>query len=260
MHFITGDNLNLSNPEREDLDVITDMVKKHDIKVVIIDTFRAVAGGMKEEKAEEVRAFFSRFRPIKDMGVCIIFLDHFRKPSHFEGKIPKKEHLFASQDKVSNSEVLLMLRTEPGSEITSVYQRKNRLGPEISPFNIRMEDTDINSTKNKTKILYDGEIDDVIPKAVQAQEIIPEILKGGPKTRKELLSLVYKESKIAERTTSGACRELEKITAIEVTKKGKENLYTLKPASTGVVKDKNVGKNDSDNNSATTLPLKELKA
>lgn len=258
MYFIDGSNLNFNDPDRPDLYDVIEFVNTRNVKVVVIDTFRAVAGGMKEEKAEEVRAFFKRFQVFKEIGVCVVFLDHFRKPSHLEGKTPKKEHVFASQDKVSNMEVLLMLKTEPGTEITSVYQRKNRLGREIPPFNFRMEDTDIDSENNKITVIYDGELDVSVSKPEEAKGTIIEVLTEGPKTRKELLDIVYKRTKIASRTTSDAYRELESKGIIITTKRGRENVYTLNLGPTGDVDEKNSGNDDGNKNTDTTLPLNDL--
>ena len=104
--FFTNESeepLNLSKEAK--VNWLLEFIEKEKIKVVFIDTLRAVAGGLKEEKAEEVRAFFNLFRQVKNRGVTIVFLDHCRKPNHFEGKIPKKEQLFASQDKAASVEI-----------------------------------------------------------------------------------------------------------------------------------------------------------
>jgi hypothetical protein len=257
-YFITKDALNLNDEDGTDLEDVIEIVKKREVSVVIVDTFRAVAGGLKEEKADEIRSFFNRFMQLKEIGVCVIFLDHLRKPNHFEGKVPKKEHLFASMDKVAVADVLVMMRTEPGSEITSVYQRKNRLAPEIDPFTFRMEDTDINSDNNQTRLIYQGEIggeDSVVEKA---QEVILEVLEEGPRTRKELISIVYKQVKVAERRASDAIRELEASQFIEVSKRGKENLYTLQPLDTGDVVKEEAPETVALINSDATLPSKEI--
>lgn len=258
---VYSDAINLNSEDGGDLNSIIQLIEKEHIGVVIVDTFRGAAGGMKEEKAEEIRMFFEKLRPLKELGVSLVFLDHMRKPSHFEGKTPKKEQMFASMDKIAISDNVVLIRTEIGSEVTSVYQRKNRLAPELAPFKFRMEDSDINDEKNnKTKLIYDGEVDSNESKVEEAQEVILEALEDGPMTRKQLIGVVYKEKKIAERTASEACRVLEASGYIEATKRGRENLYTLKPPKTGDVATMNVGKNDSDNNSATTLPINNLTA
>ncbi len=257
-YFITKDALNLNDVDGTDLEDVIDIVKKKKVKVIIIDTFRAVAGGLKEEKAEEIRAFFTRFMQLKELGVCVIFLDHLRKPNHFEGKTPKKEHLFASQDKVAVADVLIMMRTEPGSEITSVYQRKNRLAPEIEPFTFKMEDTDINDENNKTTLVYEGEIDGDESAIEKAQEVILEVLEDGPRTRKELLTAVYKQAKVAERRASDAMRELETGQLIDVSKRGRENVYTLHPVDTGDVAKKEAPKTVALIDSDATLPSNEI--
>lgn len=73
-------------------------IVENNISVVFIDTFRAVAGGLKEEKAEEIRKFFNFFKPLKHLGVTAVFLDHLRKPTRWE-KVPKKNICFRVKTK-----------------------------------------------------------------------------------------------------------------------------------------------------------------
>src|SRR3989344_5816461 len=101
-----------------------ELIQRQKVKVVILDTFRAFAGGMEEGKAELIRQFFNNLKPLKDQGVSVIILDHTRKPNRFEGQAPKKEQLFASQDKVASVEILLMLKSNAGSDDIFVYQLK----------------------------------------------------------------------------------------------------------------------------------------
>jgi hypothetical protein len=201
-------------------------VKQQKINIIFVDTFRASAGGIKEEKAEEIRKFFNLFKSFKDSGVAVVFLDHCRKPNNFEGKIPKKEQVFSSQDKVASTDLLMMLRSEDDS--IEVYQRKNRLGIEIKPFKILMTDTFVEDKPTKTELTYAGEIEDGESKKEQAKKVILDILflEGG-KTRQDLLEMLFKASKIGGRNASEALRELESETKIKMTKQGKKNFYFI---------------------------------
>jgi hypothetical protein len=84
--------------EESAVNELADVIAKEKINVVFLDTFRAIAGGIKEEKADEIRAFFNRFKSLRDRGVSFVFLDHHRKPSGFDNSNPRKELLFGSQD------------------------------------------------------------------------------------------------------------------------------------------------------------------
>lgn len=227
LYLLSGDEFNLNDGIETDLQSLKYFIHDNNISVVFIDTFRAVAGGLKEERAEEVRTFFNRLKEFKDKGVVFVFLDHFRKPSRFEGKVPKKENLFSSQDKVASVEILLMLQKDEASEEINVYQRKNRLGLEIKPFKMIITDSIDSYGNTKTEIKFGGFIEDGETKKVQAKELIVRMLTEGGKTRKEILSLALEE-KIGEKNTSDALREMEKSGEINSTKKGRENFY-MKP-------------------------------
>lgn len=96
----TGDPLNDDDAAK----AVFSFVEEHDIRVVFIDTLRSVAGGMREEKAEEVRRFFERFRPWKEKGVSVVILDHCRKPMPFEGSgHPKRNRYLAAKTKSRRS-------------------------------------------------------------------------------------------------------------------------------------------------------------
>ncbi len=225
--FILSQNeLNL-NDDGDEVEGLIEYIEKNKIVTVFVDTFRAVAGGMEENKAELVRKFFNRFKPLKDKGVGVVFLDHFRKPNHFEGKVPKKEHLFASQDKIASVETLLMIQSMEISEEIHVYQRKNRLGMEIKPFKIGMADEDTNGVR-KTNLKYLGEIEEAEIKKDEAKKAIPIYLEEGSKTTKELMEAIATEFKIGERNLRDALRELVEEKKIEQKMKGRMHIYSLK--------------------------------
>ena len=202
------------------------IIKHFNISVVFIDTFRAVAGGLREEKAEEVRKFLQQFKSFKDEGVSLVFLDHYRKPNNFEGKIPKKEHLFGSVDKVASIEILLMVKTDESDNSVNIYQRKNRLDKELDPFKIYLKDEIDQDQQKKTKLSFGGFISTDENKKDQAKAVIPFLLTDTGLTRKEILKGLLDEG-IGEKNASDALRELDKAGIIEVNKKGRENYYLL---------------------------------
>lgn len=212
----------------EDLKWLYAQVKEHNIKAVFIDTLRAVAGGLKEDKAEEVREFTSKFVTLKNQGVCVVFLDHCRKPSQGEGKIPKKEQLLGSQDKLASVEVLLMIKSDERSEEILVYPKKNRTGIERKPFRIEMKDeVDEEMQTIGVNFKYAGEEEDKEYKIDQARNIVMNLLEEGGKKRQELLDLVFKIKKIGHKNTSDSIRELQREGLITAKKIGRENFYEL---------------------------------
>ncbi|MDO8496207.1 MAG: AAA family ATPase [bacterium] len=201
-------------------------VKVFEISVVFIDTFREVAGGLKESQAEDVREFFNPFKPFKNEGVALIWLDHFRKPARWEGDVPKKEYLLGSQDKAAGCEVLLMLKTDDKTEEIGVYQTKNRVGAILKPFKIKMEDELVDSQKI-TKFSYLGEIEEKEQQKERAKELILNILKERGSYNKELVSAVYESSKIGSRNTQEALRDLIKAKTIDFVREGRKHYYFL---------------------------------
>ncbi len=226
IYLLSRDELNLQ--KKEHIEWLYAFIAEHQIRLVIIDTFRAVAGDIDENSAREVREFFNKFKPLKDKGVTIVFLDHCKKPYQNEGKVPRKDQLFASQDKVASVEVLLMTRSDDRSQEIQVYQRKNRNGIECDPFRIEMID-EVNEQMETVRIrlAHAGEIDDRSYKLDQAKEVILTVLGEQERSRKEILSILLKIHNIGSKNTSVALRELASDNLLITAKKGREHIYSL---------------------------------
>jgi hypothetical protein len=223
--WIYGDNINLNTDKG--IKRLFSIIKKHNISTVVIDTLRAVAGGMEENKAEIVRIFFNRFHALKNAGVSIIFLDHTRKPNMMEKGMVKKEQLFASQDKVASVEILLMLKSQRGTNEIHVHQEKNRLGEEIPAFSVIMEDT-LEDGNKKTTFKYGGEVIETALKKDQAKELILSMLSEdqGMKAA-DIIQVLYDKEKIGQKNVRTALQELEKDKKIDSSRIGKEKFYML---------------------------------
>ncbi|KKQ34612.1 MAG: Virulence-associated protein E [Candidatus Nomurabacteria bacterium GW2011_GWB1_37_5] len=218
------DSLNLN--EEKVANEFLKLIVNNDIKVVFVDTLRAVAGGLKEDKAEDVRMFFNRFKILKDTGVAIIWLDHRRKPLNFEGKVPKKEQLLGSQDKTASVEILLQLSSESGSDEIRVYQAKNRLDKEIPAFKILMKDSVAEDGIETITLGYDGIIEEDETKKDEAKENILALLRESEKTTKEILDVLSRQ-KIGSKNSRAGLKELFEEGKIDMAKRGKQNLYFL---------------------------------
>jgi len=238
--FVSQDSVNLSSEESTDLDEVIEIVKKEKIGVVFVDTLRSVADGMEENKAEEVRKFFNRFKSLKDMGVCVVFLDHLRKSYGPRQSEPQKDNLLASQDKTASVEVLLMLQKKADSPVITIHQRKNRLGPEAPSFDISITDTDMNLKKNRIVVEFKGthqSIESVIEKAKVGAL---KALEGGAMTRQELIEHLKKTVGIAQRSAHVALKALDESKLVEVEKVGRKHKFSTKRAEMGDVENKNL--------------------
>lgn len=213
----------------EYLDWLLKQVIEHDVRVIFIDTLRAVAGGLREDKAEEVREFLNKFLSFKKMGLCIIFLDHCRKAHPFEGKTPKKEQLLGSQDKVACLETLLMIKSDERNPEVKVYPKKNRNGIEYEPFSIVMESLmDDEANEIGINIKYGGPLEgSQESKSEEAKGLILTFLADGSKTAKQAVEYLGAEHKIGESNVRFALRELSRANKVRVERQGRENVYGL---------------------------------
>ena len=172
--LLSQDSLNLN--EDRSIQLLHEYIEKNHIEFVVIDTLRSVAGGIKEEKAEEVRMFFNRLKPWKDRGISYLVLDHCRKPARFEStQVPKKEQLLGSQDKTASVEVLHMIRSEEKSNEIMFYPKKSKVAREIAPFKILMSD-ETTEHGEYVRLTYGGEIEEKKLKADEAEGMIKSYL------------------------------------------------------------------------------------
>lgn len=224
LRIFNDKELNLNSDEGEAW--LHTTIEYYNIKVVFIDTLRSVAAGLKEDKAEEVRAFYNRYRSLKDKGVVLVWLDHFRKPNNFEKRIPQKEHLIGSTDKTAGVEVLLMLKSDIGADEIQVYQRKNRLSKEVEPFRVSMIDEETPEGR-RTLLKYEGEIEEKETQKEEAKKYALEFLAEGGRTSNEILEAISSQQKIGHKNIRIALGELVAQGRIDVGRKGRQNYYFL---------------------------------
>ena len=215
---------------------IIKFAQQNKVKLIIADTFRALAGGLKEEDAGEIRAFFNLYKPLKDMGVFLIFLDHTRKLQTFDGFEPKLDQIFGSQDKKGCTESILMIRSPGRSKDISVYHLRCRIAIEQEPFKATIEDVVGEYGKIQTVLNFAGAPDHVANKKEEAVGAILSIIQNEQRSRKQLLELLLARN-IKERNASEALREMEKDGRIIATRDGREKVYSISGsvAETGTV-------------------------
>lgn len=225
IYLLSRNEFNLS--KKESINWLLGFIAEKNIGAVFVDTLRAVAGGLEENKAEDVRSFFNEFKALKDKGVFVLFLDHCRKPSIHENKEPKKEQVLASQDKVASIEVLLMIKSDERSEDILFYQKKSRSSVECKSFKIIMKDIiDDEVNTIAIELNYGGDIGEREYMLDKARNMIMDVLYSGGKKRKEILTILL-ERKIGGKNASEAIRSLEKEGKITSKKEGRENFYQI---------------------------------
>jgi hypothetical protein len=246
LEIINNDNLlimpvsDLNLNDKNVVSKILEIIDTHKVNVVIIDTFRAVAGGLNENEANTIRQFFNRFKETRDKGTTFVFLDHYRKPSRMEGNIPKKEFLFGSQDKVSGVDGVLMLKKE--GDFISTYQVKSREEKEINPFKMELRDTKHEDGKETTKLFYIGEISEEDTLRIEIKSVVVNVLTERPNlSKRELLEFILLQKKVSPRTLDSALKELREEGEISVGKRGRQNIYFLKKVDDSVSTESDLG-------------------
>jgi len=218
--------LNLNNPDV--VKQLIDHVKAKNICTVFIDTFRSVAGGIKEQNADEIRTFFNRFRPIVENGVAVVVLDHTRKPNQFEKRTkPMLEQIFSSQDKVAVVVNVLMIGPSEEKNSLALHQMKLKCGKENNPFNIIMRDEDEGSPEQKTFLEYGGEFNEEQFKVEHAKDAIVEYLKaqGSEKSANDIREALSNE--VGKSNIDKALKHMREHKGIGSRREGKAYLYRV---------------------------------
>jgi len=194
VYFLSQDILSLNDPRV--IDQLFAFIQTNEVKVVFVDTLRSVAGGIKEEKAEEVRAFFARFKAWKDRGVSVVIMDHCRKPQRWEGaKQPKKDQILGSQDKVAAVEMVHMLHSEERSEEIFFYPIKSKISREANPFKLLLRFEDREGLEAAT-MSHGGAIEEKKLKSEKAKHLIDAYLREAEdkKTAKEIQDALQEDA------------------------------------------------------------------
>jgi hypothetical protein len=218
-----------------------ELVKAQGIGLVIIDTFRSVSGGIKEEKAEEIRGIFDNFKPFIEIGITVVILDHCRKPHPNEGGfIPKKEQLLGSQDKFAAVEAVIMLRTKimnrtEGGETANVYTypMKNKSGATVRPFQIDIVHVDDPDGGGTTVLTYAGKIEESALQAAVAQDAIMDYLAAQtePRTSSQIIETL--RDKAGKSVIEMTLKKLREDKKVEFKKQGRPYVYWLAKEDAG---------------------------
>lgn len=155
----------------EHLENLENFIKKNEIKVVIIDTYRRVTL-IEENDANKVSWFFDRLKQLIDRtNISIILIHHHRKG---ESASNRNELLRGSSDLVNFVDNILQVSAR--GNFLNIRQTKNRKGKELEPFNASIE-TDETSYM---KIRYAGineSMDRVVSKSLVSWILDCKILK-----------------------------------------------------------------------------------
>lgn len=223
--LVSQDELSLNNPAV--IDELYDFIQEKNIGVIFIDTFRSVSGGIHEEKAEEIRGFFQRFKKWKDNSRTVVVLDHCRKPKLFESSaVPKKEQLLGSQDKVAAIEILLMIKSDHLSEEIFIHQLKSKVSFEIKPFRILIRDEGEDNNK-KTILTYGGEIEPEKLKVDEAKGLILDYLSEQTDKKSTLEIINILSGSVGKNSVEDALKAMRESGEVKFDRVGSKFMYWL---------------------------------
>lgn len=206
------------------------------VGLVIIDTIRSVAGGLREEKAEEVRAFLDRFKQFNLVDITVVLTDHCRKPQHLESRtVPKKEQLLGSQDKVAAATALIMMRSELKSEEIFVHPLKLKVDKELDAFKVLMA-----KDGDRISFSYAGEIEEQTLKVEEAKELINTMLNEASEPQDVQHIIEALRGDAGKTAVEKALKEMRESDEIGHRKEGKKIVYFRLPSMTDVAGDAEV--------------------
>ncbi len=197
------------------------IVKKHNIGLVVIDTFNRSHSGKEINSANEV---IRLFEPLKRLisDVSIILIHHSGKKAYSK-EVPTPEELLGSTDFMAETDSLFTLRKRSETNI-SVHNLKSRDSELLKAFEIELS----TSSEDFIELTYKGDYVPKKPQSIERQEKIIEILKKskGKLRRTELLSKLVKLGG-NKGTIGNDLTKLKKRGAIDSEIKGKEAYYFL---------------------------------
>ncbi len=152
-----------------DLNIIINLIREKNIKLVIIDPFIAIHSKI-ENSAEEMQKVVEAFQKLVFTEATVLFAHHHRKESG-EANISLSQTLRGSSalsGRVDSHLDVKKLEENQSETILAITQVKSRRGKKISPFKLKMIEQD-------GKIIFElvGEYDE---KKIKSEEIKSKII------------------------------------------------------------------------------------
>ncbi len=207
-----------------------EQVKELGIEVIFVDPFISTAGGIESASADDIRAYFNRFRPFINDGLSVIFIDHVRKGDSGQSGVNIMD-LFGSQDKVGSADLVFMVQSkkkEDGSETIEISQMKCRLAQEYSPFAVNKLRT-MRNNKPAVELEYAGLIDTQKKAVDKAQELILELLGKAKErlTREQVTTELLKLNQVGKSNIEKALEYLRETGEIQSEKVERTHYHWL---------------------------------
>lgn len=178
--------LDASNETR--IDQLSDLIKSHDVKLVVIDNLGCVIGKSDENSADMAQVM-SHFRRLVDQcGIALILIHHQRKSNGSSGRAG--ESLRGHSSIEASLDLALMVEREDRSSALTIKATKVR-GADVDPFGALFTFTQKPDTKElSTALFYRQTVDDLGSDKSIDRAIIETIKEDSSLNKSDLVDAV----------------------------------------------------------------------
>lgn len=162
-------------------EILKSLVKKHDIKLVVIDTFNRVHTGKDLGSASDVAAVFEPLKLLLE-HTSVILIHHSNK-SGYGKEVPTPDELLGSIDFSAETDLLFTLRKKDKNTVT-VHNLKSRDSELINPFELSF----VVYPGGTVDLLYEGEMEVEKTPLEDREDKIIAFLKTGKKAKSEIMA------------------------------------------------------------------------
>jgi putative DNA primase/helicase len=212
---------NFKIDDRPSMEKLTAFVERHQIGLVIFDSFVRVHS-KDENVAREIAEVFEGFKSLAKAGIAVIITHHHRKQAR-TGKHGMSQSLRGSSDILAAVDTHLAVEYDKEENTLTFFQTKMRVAEAHNPFTV-----DISSDATSMHLGFTGEADMKKLKADEAQEAILVLFAERPILSREDIIYELQSDGIGKTAIGKALKSLAsaRTLSVEMGAKGKKT-YTL---------------------------------
>lgn len=188
---------------QESIDVLVKEVKENDIKVVILDSLRAIHDA-NENDSQEMQRIMDLLKQISKLEVTVIFTHHHRKKGQFEkGDNPESSRGSSAVNAAVSGHISLDEEIRETGTYLIIRHMKSKAVEKIPPIEVK-----INKSIGHVSFTYEGNFKDFTKKIQVSKDAVMKCLEDSGRwmTYKD-----FNETKVASPTIiKEAVRELKK--------------------------------------------------
>ncbi len=186
IHYISQSGIKVDDERARDM--IVEIVKKHNIKLVILDSLVRVHG-QEENDAKGMARVFSSLQKVIIAGASILFTHHHRKQTSFN-TTNSGQSMRGSSDILAAVDCHITIERKKDEEDKLVIrQTKLRQAEALKPFEINV----IKDINGPSDFAYAGDYDDRKKKSEEVAEIVITLLSEGMKNREEIHEILSED-------------------------------------------------------------------